>query len=54
MRKALYTNTRASTSWGSRRQGLCLQLQSWIPALDHCPEFLIQRVDPPRSIYRSW
>ena len=37
---------RASKSWGSRRQGLFLQLQIRIPALEHRPEFLIQGFHP--------
>jgi hypothetical protein len=44
--EAKQTLTRPSKSWGSGRQGLLLQLQIWIPALEHCPEFLIQRFDP--------
>src|SRR4030095_7825339 len=36
---------RASKSWGSCRQGLFLQLQIRIPALEHRPEFLIERFD---------
>jgi hypothetical protein len=37
---------RASKSWGSGRQGLLLQLQIWIPALEHCSELLIQGFHP--------
>jgi hypothetical protein len=37
---------RASKSWGSRRQGLFLQLQMRIPALEHSPEFLVQGFHP--------
>src|SRR5882724_9644910 len=39
-------NMRASKSWGSRRQGLFLQLQIRIPALEHGPEFLVQGFHP--------
>jgi hypothetical protein len=37
---------RASKTWGSRRQGLFLQLQIWIPALEHHSELLIQGFHP--------
>jgi hypothetical protein len=37
---------RASKSWGSGRAGLLLQLQIWIPALEHRSELLIQGFHP--------
>jgi hypothetical protein len=36
----------ASKSWGSRRQGLFLQLQTRIPAPQHHPKFPIEGLDP--------
>jgi integrase len=39
------SNPRPSKSWGSRRQGLFLQPQIQIPALEYRPEFLIERFD---------
>src|SRR5262245_16343315 len=36
---------RPSKSWGSGRQEVFLQLQVRIPALEHCPKFLVQGFD---------